>query len=189
MRPPLPCLLLAAGSLLGETVGTASRTLNLNPEEIVVQLLIETPTGTTLEQSVGALGPLGMTQQNLESVGTLRDAPDRLGWQYSFIRPFPSLYDLLKQIDYTRRQLRETGIPLTYQFFLRPTPKTVDAAKRRVLSELIEEARRSASASGKLRSVSIEPTPSAIDHGRDKLLFGQSSGLLQYNLSVVAIFE
>lgn len=180
---------LLAGAAVGETVGTASRTLTLSPEEIVVELLIETPAEMTPEQSAAALLPLRITQQNLESVGTLRASPDRLAWQYSFISPYSSLFLVLRQLDYTRRQLQQAGIPMTFQFFFRPAPKTLDTAKSRVLSELIVEARQNAKASGKLRSVTIEPSPQTIDSGRPAGLFGQSSGLLQYQLNVVAVFD
>ena len=152
-------------------------------------MVIETPAETTLEQSVAILAPLRITAQNLESVGTLRDATDRLGWQFSFIRSYTAVYDVLKRPDTTRRQSAENGIAMKYQFFFRPAPKSVDAAKRRALPELIAEARRSLNTDGELRSVTIEPTPAAINAGRDQLLFGQPSGLFQYNLSVVAVFE
>ena len=94
-----------------------------------------------------------------------------------------------KQIAYARRQLNESGSPMTYQFFFRPAPKTLDAAKGRALSELVAEARSNAKASGKIRSVVIEPTPQTINSGRAASMFGQPSGLLQYELSVVVVFD
>ena len=160
---------LTAGVLTAESVGTASRTLTLTPEEIVVEVLIETPADMTPEQSAAALLPLRITQQNLESVGSRRDAPGRLTWQYSFVTPYLSLDLTLRQIDYTQRQLRRQGIPMTYQFFFRPAAATMDAAKSRVLSELIAEARQNAKATGKLLSVTIEPTPQTINSMRSGL--------------------
>jgi len=180
---------LAPLTQAAEVVGTASRTVTLSPDEVVIQLVIETPTDTTIEQSLAAVASLGLTQKNLESVGMLRDANNRLAWQYSYIRPYSALYDALRQIDYTRRELTRTNIPLSYQFYFRPALKSVDAARQRVLSELITEARRNSSARGELRSVIMEPSPQTINAGRLPPVFGQASGLLQYEWSVVAVFD
>ena len=191
MRSYLALLLLPSMGVWAQTVGTASRTLSFTPDEIVLELVIETPTETPLEEVLGWLAPLRVTQQDLKTVGTLRDSPNRLGWQLSFVRPHNTLTNVLKQIENTRRQLLEAGVPLTYQFFFRAAPKMVDGVKRRALSEMIAEARvnANASSSAKLRHISIEPTAENIDAERPGRLFGLPSGLLQYQLSVVAVFE
>jgi len=182
-------LIMAASALTAQTVGTAFRTVSLTPDEIVVEMLVATPTDTMVEQATALLSPLRITPQDLKSVGTLRDSPDRLGWQYSFVRPYSALYDVVKQLEQTRRQLRDKEHPLSYQFFFRASPRTLDATKRRVLAELLAEARKNAGSGSKLRSVTIEPTPETIDAGRPALLFGQPSGALQYTFSVIAVFE
>lgn len=192
MRSPCLMLLIAAAAareMTGETVGTASRTLSLNPEEIVIELLVDTPADTTVDQAVAGLASLRVTQVNLESVGTVREAPDRLAWQYVLLRPYTSLFDVLKEISFARRQLREAGFAMTYQFFFRPALKTVDAAKRRVLTELIREARQNAKATGKVRSVMIEPSPQTLNSWRAAPMFGRSSGSLQLELNLVAVFD
>lgn len=145
MRPLLTWL-LAAGALLAESVGSAS--LTATPEEIVAELVIQTPADMTPEQAAALLAPLRIYEPVLESVGTLRDAPGGIAWQYTFIRPCSALYEVLRSVDYRRRQLQREGIPVMYQFFFRPSPKSVDAAKSRVLSELVREARRNAGLPG-----------------------------------------
>jgi hypothetical protein len=184
-----PAILLAIQPALAQSVGTAYRSVTLAPEEIFVEMVLATPTGLLLEQAVALMAPLGLAPKDLKSVGTLREATAQLGWQFCLVRPFATLDDTLKRLEQTRRQLREDGIPLSYQFFLRASPKTIDTARQKVLSELVVEARRNAKSSGKLRSVTIEPTPETVDAGRPSMLFGQASGALQYNFSVVAIFE
>jgi len=78
---------------------------------------------------------------------------------------------------------------MSYEFFLRPAPKTFEATRRKVLAELLGEAKRSAGSSGKVRSVMIEPRPETVDAGRAAAMFGRASGALQYHFSVVAVFE
>lgn len=181
--------LLSIAAASAQTVGTAYRAVTLAPEEIFVEMVLATPSGTLFEQAVALMAPLGIAPQDLKSVGTLRETPDRVGWQFCLIRPYNTLDDTLKRLEQTRRQLAENAIPLTYQFFLRASPKTIDATRRKVLSELMVEARRSAKSSGKLRSVVMEPTPETVDAGRPSMLFGQASGAMQYNFSVIAVFE
>lgn len=172
-----------------QSVGTASRTVSLTPEEISVELVLTTPTDTLVDQAVAMLAPLRVAASDLKSVGTLQDGSDRLGWQFSFVRPFTALNDQVKQLEHARRQLRDKEASMTYQFFLRPSPKTVDALKRRVLGELVAEARRSAGGGGKIRSVTIDPMPELVDAGRSPMLFGQPSGLLQFQFSVIVVLE
>jgi hypothetical protein len=189
MRLTLILPLALAAVAPAQTVGTAYRTVTLAPEEISVEMVLATPSSILFEQAVALLAPLNITPQNLKSVGTLRESTDQVGWQFSLIRPYNVLDDTLKRLEQTRRKLREDQIGLTYQFFLRAAPKTIDATRRKVLSELVAEARRSAGSSGKLRSVTLEPTPETVDAGRPSMLFGQASGALQYNFSVIAVFE
>lgn len=170
-------------------VGTASRTVSLPPEEIVVEMVLTTPVDTLVDQAVALLAPLRITAAELKSVGTLQDGTDRLGWQFSFVRPFVALNDQVKQLDHARRQLRDKEASMNYQFFLRPAPKTVDAMKRRVLSELVAEAKRNGGGGGKIRSVTVDPMPELIDAGRSSMLFGQPSGLLQYQFSVIVVLD
>jgi hypothetical protein len=186
----LVALLAIAGAVLpAQTVGTAYRSVTLPPEEIFVELVVATPPGTLVEQATGSLAPLGLGEQDLKTVGMLKDNPDRLGWQYCMVRPYITLEDTLKRVEETRRRLREFGYTLTYQFFLRASPKTIDATRRKVLGELMAEARRSVRASGKVRSVMFEPTPETVDIGRSASLFGQASGALQYQFGIVVVFE
>jgi hypothetical protein len=168
-------------------VGTASRTVSLAPEEIVVEIVLTTPVDTLVDQAVASLAPLRVTSADLKSVGTLQDGTDRLGWQFTIVRPFTALNDQVKQLDHARRQLR--GSSMSYQFFLRPSPKTADAMKRRVLGELVAEAKRNSGGNGKIRSVTIDPMPELIDAGRSSLLFGQPSGLLQFQFSVIVVVD
>lgn len=181
--------LLAVSTLMGESIGAASRTLTLVPEEIVVKVLITTVTELTPEQAALALEPLGISQTNLENVGSRLDQPGRLSWQYTFVAPYSSLFLTLRQLDYTWRQAQKMGIPMSYDFFFRPAPKTLDAAKSQALTELIREARTNANATGKLVSVTIEPTPQTINSTRPTGSAGESSGAMTYQLNVVAVFE
>ena len=185
------CVLVLAGTCLlsAQTVGTASRTVSLKADEIVFELAVKTPWDMPVEQTVALLTPLRITQQDLKSVGTLRGPADILGWQFSFTRPYTALHDLLKQFGAASRQVAEGGYALTYQFYFRAAPKTLDAAKQRALTSLIREARSNASASGKVRSVAIEPTPVNTNLERPAGLFGQPLGLLQYQWSVTVVFE
>jgi hypothetical protein len=106
------------------------------------------------------------------------------------VRPYAELTVAVRQLDTLRRQLGEKSIPLRYQFFLRPASRTLAAAKRKVLTEMVAEARRNAgSGAGKIRSVSIEPQPEHIDSGRNSSLFGQPNGALQYNFAVIVVFD
>lgn len=187
-RIVVPLLLLTASTSFAQ-VGTASRTVTLTPEEIVIDLVVSTATDLLPEQVAAHLSSLRIAQQDLKSVGTLRDDPDKLGWQYSIVRPFSAMQDTVRQLEYARRQLREKEVPMSYQFFLRASAKSIDAMKRRVLSELVAEAKRNAGGSGKLRSVTIDPTPDIIESGRPALLFGQPTGLLQFTFQVIVVLD
>ena len=189
MRHALILAILVVHSAAAQAVGTAYRTVTLAPEEVFVEMVLSTRPGTLFEQAIALLAPLNITAQDLKSVGTQRDATDRLGWQFCLVRPYHVLDDTLKRLERTRRDLLESGIGLNYQFFLRASPKTIDTTRRKVLSELMGEASGNAKSAGKLRSVTIEPTPETLDAGRPSMLFGQASGALQYNFSVIAVFE
>lgn len=180
---------LATSALSAQTVGTAFRTLNLEPEEIVVEVMLSTPMDTLPEEAASMLAGVRITPRDLKSVGMLHDSPDRLGWQYCYTRPFLEFRNTMSELDRVRRQVREKGASMTFQFYFRASPKTVAAAKRKVLSEMLAEARASAGAQGKLRSVSIDPTPETLDMQRPAVVAGQASGTLQYNFSVVVVFE
>jgi hypothetical protein len=182
-------LLFAAGLAPAQRVGTAFRTVTLAPEEISVEMVLATPPDTLLEQALSVLTPLGVTAKDLKTVGTMQGVNDRIGWQFSIARPYYLLDDTLKRLDRSRRELPEPGLSLSYQFFLRASPKTIDTMRRRVLGELLSEAKRSSGGGGKLRSVIVEPTPETVESGRAPLLFGQASAPLQYNFSVIAFFE
>jgi hypothetical protein len=69
------------------------------------------------------------------------------------------------------------------------TVPAVSCPSRKVLGELLAEAKHSSGGGGKLRSVIVEPTPETVESGRAPLLFGQASAPLQYNFSVIAFFE
>ncbi|MBL8209061.1 MAG: hypothetical protein JNK87_00030 [Bryobacterales bacterium] len=188
LRYVLPSLLTL--TLQAESVGTASRTVTLPPEEIVVELVISTHNEIQPEQAVALLSALQVSAADLKTVGTLRDDIDKLGWQFTFVRPYSSMRVLVKQLEQVRGQLREAGTPMSYQFFLRPSPRTLETTRRKVLSELVNEARQSAGAgSSKIRSFSFEPRPETLDSGRTNLLFGQHTGALQYQFTVTAVFE
>ena len=171
-RLGLIALLAAAAALpaSAQTVGTSYRTISLNPEEVFVEMVISTQNDTLLEEAVSHLAALKIGPQDLRSVGTLKDDPLRLGWQFSYVRPYSELAVTVKQLEALRRQLRDKNVPLQYQFFLRPSPRTLDAARRKVLAEMVAEASRQAGGGGKLRSVTIEPAPEHIDSGRPALL-------------------
>lgn len=185
----IPVILMASLPAAAQSVGTASRTVSLAPEEVVVEIVLATPATIVLDQAVALMAPLGVAARDLRSVGSLRETPDQIGWQFGITRPYRTLDDTLKRLDQLRRQLLEKGVHVTYQFFLRASPETFDTTRRKVISELLSEARRNAGNSGKLRTVIVEPTPETVDAGRPAMLFGQASGALQYNFKVIAFFE
>ncbi|MBM3794802.1 MAG: hypothetical protein FJW31_12195 [Acidobacteria bacterium] len=182
--------LLCAPLIQAQSVGTSVRTLTLAPEEMFVEMVISKPNDMQLEEAVSHLAALKIGQQDLHTVGTLKEDVGRLGWEFSYIRPYTELPVEVRQLEALRRQLREKGIPLQSQFFLRPAARTLAAAKRKVLIEMLAEARHNAgSSAGKIRSVSIEPQPEHIDSGRNNSLFGQQNGALQYNFAVIVVFD
>lgn len=187
---PVFAFWLATALLPAQSVGTSVRTLTLAPEEVFVEMVISTPNDMQVEEAVSHLAALKIGQQDLRSVGTLKEDVGRLGWEFSYVRPYTELPVTVRQLEALRRQLREKGIPLQYQFFLRPASRTLAAAKRKVLTEMVAEARHNAgSSAGKIRSVSIEPQPEHIDSGRNSSLFGQPNGALQYNFAVIVVFD
>lgn len=174
----IPVILMASLPASSQSVGTASHTVSLAPEEVVVEMVLATPSTIVLDQAVALMAPLGVVPKDLRSVGSRRETPDQIGWQFGMTRPYRTLDDTLKRLDQLRRQLLEKGFHVTCQFFLRASPETFDTTRRKVIAGLLSEARRNAGDSGKLRAVIVEPTPETVDAARPAMLFGQSSSAL-----------
>ncbi len=179
-----------AGAAWAQSVGTASRAVSLPPDEIVVELVVVTAPDLTPDQVASHLAALSVDLNDLKTVGTLRDEPERLAWEFAFIRPYTQLNTTIKQLEFARAELRDRpGIAVRYQFFLRASPRSVAAMKQKVLTGLIADARRASGSNGKLRSVVFEPAAENIDSARSARVFGQASGALRFEFTVTAVFE
>jgi hypothetical protein len=163
---------LALGQTDGITV-VVSRQLAIAPSEAQFLINIAADQSTTLEQIVTAVQPLGLTAQDLTSVNAFPYSgpfpytgppdPSKVNYIFRMTAPANRLKETLDRITRTRRDL-DAGMELQHQMMgLGPTAAEVEATRRRLLPELLAEARKRAEEVAAAGSVKVGALQGVID--------------------------
>src|ERR1700691_5414366 len=122
------CLLLllfgvvpAFGQLESNTVTiSATRSISLQPDQVVYSLSVNSALNTTLDQIVAALSGLGVTSANLTGVNN-NSAPQTLQWSFALAAPFPNLGATIGSLIKLQQTITQNNSGLTLTFSIAGT--------------------------------------------------------------------
>src|ERR1700735_261322 len=115
----LPLLLLAAAPLFDPLESPtltipAPRSINLQPEQVVFDLLVSSAAITSLDQIVGALSGLGITSANLNGVNNSN--PTTLQWSFTLAAPLSNLSATIGSLTRLQQTIAQNNSGLTLTF-------------------------------------------------------------------------
>ncbi len=161
------CLLVAAASLafaqFDDTITvTASRSVNLQPDQVVLTLSLDTPQTAPLDNVLALLAGTGLTAAEVISVSSVSVAPSLAmqitRWTVTFSLPFSQLTGTLSAL--TQAQQALSGNPamnLTYAVLATQVSQELQAAQACPFPALVSAARRQAQAMAAAAGVSVGP--------------------------------
>jgi uncharacterized protein YggE len=123
MRKCWPGILLlsavpALGQLESHTLTiSATRRVNIQPDEVVFGLSVSSATATSLDQVVAALSGLGITSANLTGVGNNND-PKTVQWSFRLATPLSSLSATIASLAKLKQTIGQNNSGLTLTFSL-----------------------------------------------------------------------
>jgi len=110
----------AFGQLESHTVSiSASRSINLQPDQVLFGLSVSSSVTANLDQVVGALSGLGITSASLNN--TFYPTPTTLSWNFSFTAPLSSLTTTIKSITQLEQTIAQNNVGLTLTFTVEGT--------------------------------------------------------------------
>src|SRR5580693_3710903 len=120
----LPILLLGAAPAFAQIEShtvtiSATRSIVLEPDQIVLQLTVGSNPSATLDQIVGALSGLGITDANL--TGTYNSIPSLLTWNFSFTAPLANVTATIGSITKLEQTIAQNNSGLTLMFYISGT--------------------------------------------------------------------
>jgi uncharacterized protein YggE len=128
---------------------SASRSIYVQPDQVVMGVVVNTSLATTLDQVVAATPGVGITAGNLRRVSTRPDPnapalglPGSLDWNFYFVTSFASLKDTMAQLSDLQRSVASgnPGMTLTFSVVTdQASPQTLAAQPCRT-AELIADA-------------------------------------------------
>jgi hypothetical protein len=115
----LPLFLLAAAPLFAQLEShtltiSATRSINLQPDQVVFDLLVSSAAITSLDQIVGALSGLGITSANLNGVGNSN--PTTLQWSFTLAVPLSNLSATIGSLTKLQQAIPQNNSGLTLTF-------------------------------------------------------------------------
>jgi hypothetical protein len=132
---------------------TASNTANLQPDQILYSIEVDSPLNATLDQVVAVVASLGITATNLSSisnstvaiVGT-QPGPPALGWFFSYMAPIASNQTTVAQLTTLQQTIAKQKNGLAMNFSVRGTQisQQLQQSQPCVLSNLLTQARTQA---------------------------------------------
>lgn len=113
-------LLVAAAPVFGQIPSnnvtiTATRTLTLQPDQVLLSLAVTAPPTVGLEQIVGALAGVGVTVSNLNGVGTNTD-PVAFQWNFALTAPIANLTTTLASLTQLEQSIVQNNLGLALTF-------------------------------------------------------------------------
>jgi len=153
----LAILLLRAAPAFGQIEShtvtiSATRSLVLQPDQIVLQLTVSSNPSATLDQIVGALSGLGITDANL--TGTYNSNPPTLTWNFSFTAPLANVTATIGSITKLEQTIAQNNSGLTLTFYIGGTQVSQQLQQAQtcpnsdLISDASAQAQKLASAAG-----------------------------------------
>jgi len=128
---------------------TATKTVDLPPEEVTFNIAVVADQDTTLDQVLQAVKESGIATKDLTGIGTQQFGPSpnqiRLAFQFALTVPFSKFKDTLDKFAAVRRSLVASGSSMelqTYFMTIAATDATREQARQRAIPDLIEDARK-----------------------------------------------
>jgi hypothetical protein len=120
----LPIVLLAAAPLFAQLEShtlaiSATRTINLQPDQVVFGLSVSSTAVTSLDQIVGALSGLGITSANLSGVDNSN--PTTLQWSFTLVAPLSNLSATIGSLTKLQQTIAQNNSGLTLTFAVEGT--------------------------------------------------------------------
>ena len=120
----LSLLLLAAAPLFAQLEShtlaiSATRSINLQPDQAVFDLLVSSTAITSLDQIVGALSGLGVTSANLNGVDNSN--PTTLQWSFTLAAPLSNLSATIGSLTRLQQTIAQNNSGLTLTFTVNGT--------------------------------------------------------------------
>jgi uncharacterized protein YggE len=153
----LAILLLRAAPAFGQIEShtvtiSATRSVVIEPDQIVLQLTVSSNPSATLDQIVGALSGLGITDANL--TGTYNSNPPTLTWNFSFTAPLANVTATIGSITKLEQTIAQNNSGLTLTFYIGGTQVSQQLQQAQtcpnsdLISDASAQAQKLASAAG-----------------------------------------
>src|ERR1700733_2318406 len=120
----LSILLLVAAPVFGQldphtlTI-SATRSVNLQPDQVVFGLSVSSSATTSLDQVVSALSNLGITSANFMSIDN-NSAP-KLDWNFTLAVPLSSLTATIRSLTKLQQTIAQNNSGFTLMFYVNGT--------------------------------------------------------------------
>jgi hypothetical protein len=172
----LLAVLPAFGQMASHTISiTATRSIYLQPDQVVVGLSVISATTATLDQVTRVLSTLGITVANLNGIGT-NSNPPTLQWNFTLAAPLSSLTATLASVGKLQQTIAQNNSGLTLTFTVNGTQASDQLRQSQscpnadLVADATSQARKLATAAGMnlgpLLSVSDTPAPGLVAGGR-----------------------
>jgi hypothetical protein len=129
---------------------TSSNTANLQPDQIVYSIEVDSPPNATLDQVVAAVASLGITSSNLSSITSQllqavvpgQSAPPPLSWLFSLAAPITSNQTTVAQLTSLQQSIAKQNNGLKMSFSVQGTriSQQLQQSQPCVLSNLLSQA-------------------------------------------------
>jgi uncharacterized protein YggE len=161
------CFLLFSALLHGQTDAlsvTATKTVDLAPDEMTFNVVVLADQDTTLEQVLQVVKAAGVTANNLGGVGSSQFGPSpnqsRLVYQFTLTTPLTKFKDALDGFTAVRRGLLANSSSMELQtnvIAITPTEAAREQARLLATTDLIADARKKADALAKAAGLTLGP--------------------------------
>ena len=134
---------------------SASKTVELPPDETTFQIGVQAESDVGLDKVLEVLQPLGIAAKDLVSISSQQFGPGpnqtRLMYQFSFTAPFAKFKETQEGISSTWRSVLAANMDLqTFGIQVASGEAAREAARQRLLPELLADARKKADALAKI---------------------------------------
>src|ERR1700689_1263528 len=150
----LSLLLLAAAPLFAQLEShtlaiSATRSINLQPDQAVFDLLVSSTAITSLDQIVGALSGLGVPSANLNGVDNSN--PTTLQWSFTLAAPLSNLSATIGSLTRLQQTIAQNNSGLTLTFTVNGTQvlqQSQSCSNADLIADATAQAQKLAAAAG-----------------------------------------
>jgi uncharacterized protein YggE len=143
----------AFGQLASSTLTvSATRSINVQPDEVVLYLTVTSPPTATLDQVVAALSGLGITSANLNGIGNYD--PKTLQWNFTLAVPLTNLTQTIGSVTKLQQTIAQNNSGLALMFNIGGTQvssqlqQSQSCSKSDLIADATAQAQKLAAAAG-----------------------------------------